>query len=220
MQRIKIYDLILLVIILFVVISAYYFNTILPETVIIHWNFEGRADGWGTKSLLTVFFPFLIIGLYLMFRALPKLDPKKANYIKFDTTYHLFKLLIILFLVVIYFVSVYINLGYNFPMSDIMIWMVGSLFIIIGILIKNVKQNWFMGIRTPWTLSNQQVWDKTHQMARKVFIIGGIAFFFMPYASPTQVPIIFILVILMIVGGSFGYSYWLYRKLEKQAKDI
>lgn len=218
MKKIRLYDLISLVIILFVVISAYYFNTILPETVIIHWNFEGQADGWGTKSLLTLFFPLLIIGIYIMFRFLPRLDPKKENYIKFDTTYHLFKLLIILFSVVIYFVSVYINLGYDLPMSDIMTWMVGSLFIIIGILIRNVKQNWFMGIRTPWTLSSQEVWDKTHKMARKVFIIGGVAFLFMPYASPTQVPIIFILVILMIVGGSFGYSYWIYNKLEKKLK--
>ena len=86
-------------------------------------------------------------------------------------------------------------------------------------LIKDVKQNWFMGIRTPWTLSNEEVWKKTHLMAQKVFIIGGIAFLFIPYVTPTYVPIIFIFVIIMIVGLNFGYSYWLWRKIEKSKKE-
>lgn len=219
MKKIKIYDIISILIILAVAISAYYFNGLLPDTIITHWDINGQADGWGSKNILVVFVPFLIIGLYILFRFLPRMDPKKENYIKFDSAYHAFKLLIVAFMSIIYFISVYINLGYDLAISDIMIWLVGALFIIIGFLIKNVKQNWFMGIRTPWTLSNQEVWRKTHLMAQKVFIIGGILFWFMPYASPTYVPIIFIFVIVMIVGLSFGYSYWLYTKLEKKTED-
>lgn len=216
MKKIRLFDLISLVIILFVALSAYYFNTILPEQVVTHWDFNGQPNGWGDKSILVLFIPFLIIGIYILFRFLPRLDPKKENYIKFDSVYHAFKLMMIIFLAIIYYIVVYINLGYSLPISDIMVWMVGILFIIIGLLIKNVKQNWFMGIRTPWTLSNPEVWRKTHLMARKVFIAGGIAFFFMPYASPTQVPVIFTLVIIFIVGGSFAYSYYVYRQLEKE----
>jgi len=216
MKKIKFYDIVSIIIILAVAISAYYFNGLLPDTVVTHWNVEGVADGWGDKNILVVFIPFLTIGLYILFRFLPRLDPKKENYIKFDSAYHAFKLLIIAFMAVIYFVSVYVNLGYDLSISNIVTWLVGGLFIIIGFLIKNVKQNWFMGIRTPWTLSNEDVWRKTHLMAQKVFIVGGILFLFIPYVSASFVPVIFIFVIIMIIGLSFGYSYWLYRKLEKK----
>ena len=216
MKKIKIYNFISLLIILSVAISAYFFNGILPEEVITHWDINGQADGWGDKSTLVVFIPFLIIGLYILFRFLPKMDPKKENYIKFDSAYHAFRLLIVAFLAIIYFISVYINLGYNLDMTEIMTWLVGVLFIAIGFLIKNVKQNWFMGIRNPWTLSNEEVWRKTHLMAQKVFIVGGVFFLFMPYISPGYVPIIFIFVIVMILLLSVSYSYWLYRKIEKK----
>jgi uncharacterized membrane protein len=188
----------------------------LPDIVITHWDINGQADGWGDKSILVVFIPFLTIGLYLLFRFLPKMDPKKENYLKFDSAYHAFKLLIIAFLAAIYFISVYINLGYDLAMTELMTWLMGALFIAIGFLIKNVKQNWFMGIRNPWTLSNEEVWKKTHLMAQKVFIVGGICFLFMPYISATYVPVIFIFVIVMIISLSTGYSYWLYRKLDKK----
>ena len=216
MKKIKIYNFISLLIILSVAISAYFFNGILPEEVITHWDINGQAYGWGDKSTLVVFIPFLIIGLYILFRFLPKMDPKKENYIKFDSAYHAFRLLIVAFLAIIYFISVYINLGYNLAMTEIMTWLVGVLFIAIGFLIKNVKQNWFMGIRNPWTLSNEEVWRKTHLMAQKVFIVGGVFFLFMPYISPGYVPIIFIFVIVMILLLSVSYSYWLYRKIEKK----
>jgi uncharacterized membrane protein len=216
MKKIKFYDIVSILIILAVAISTYYFNSVLPDRVITHWDFNGQADAWGDKSLLVVFVPFLIIALYIMLRFLPKMDPKKENYIKFDSAYHAFILLLVVFMAIIYFVSVYINLGYDLPMSDLMTWLVGGFFIGIGFLIKDVKQNWFMGIRTPWTLSSEEVWRKTHLMAQKVFIIGGIFFLFMPYVTPTYVPIIFIFVILMMVGLSFGYSYWLYTRLEKK----
>ncbi|MFA6308064.1 MAG: SdpI family protein [Patescibacteria group bacterium] len=216
MKKIKFYDIVSILIILAVAISTYYFNSVLPDRVITHWDFNGQADAWGDKSLLVVFVPFLIIALYIMLRFLPKMDPKKENYIKFDSAYHAFRLLLVVFMAIIYFVSVYINLGYDLPMSDLMTWLVGGFFIGIGFLIKDVKQNWFMGIRTPWTLSSEEVWRKTHLMAQKVFIIGGIFFLFMPYVTPTYVPIIFIFVILMMVGLSFGYSYWLYTRLEKK----
>lgn len=216
MKKIKLYDIFSLLIIFSVAISAHYFNGLLPETVITHWGYNGQADGWGDKSVLVVFVPFLIIGLYLLFRFLPKMDPKKENYLRFDSAYHAFKLLIVAFLAIIYFISIYSNLGYEISISDTMTWLMGALFIAIGFLIKNVKQNWFMGIRTPWTLSNEEVWKKTHLLAQKVFVIGGICFVFMPYISPSYVPIIFIFVLVMIIGLSYGYSYWLYRKLEKK----
>lgn len=216
MKKIKFYNLLSLLIMLSVAISAYFFNSILPEEVITHWDINGQADGWGAKSVLVVYIPFLIIGLYILFRILPKMDPKRENYIKFDTTYNAFRFLIIAFLAAVYFISIYINLGYNLAMSEIMTWLVGLLFIIIGFLIKNVEPNWFMGIRNPWTLSNDEVWKKTHLMAQKVFIIGGVLFLFIPYVSPGYVPIIFVFVIIMILSLSVGYSYFLYKKIEKK----
>ena len=102
MKKIRIYNLISLLIILSVAISAYFFNSMLPDEVITHWDINGQADGWGAKSTLVVFIPFLIIGLYILFRFLPKMDPKKENYIKFDTAYNAFRLLIVAFLAAVF----------------------------------------------------------------------------------------------------------------------
>lgn len=216
MKKLKFYDLFSIAIIVLVLASAAYFYPLLPDRVITHWNGEGVADGWGSKSVLVVFMPLLIIGLYILFKFIPKMDPKKENYLKFDSVYHLFKLMIVAFMAIVYFISVFINLGYDLPISDIMIWLMGILFIVLGLLIRDVKQNWFMGIRTPWTLSNEEVWTKTHILAQKVFILGGVAFLFVPYMSTGYLPIVVIVVVVAIISISYGYSYWLYKKLEKR----
>ena len=110
MKKIKFYDIFSLLIIFSVAVSAYYFNGLLPDIVITHWGYNGQPDGWGDKSVLVVFVPFLIIGLYLLFRFLPKMDPKKENYLRFDSAYHAFKLLMVAFLAIVYFIMLIITL--------------------------------------------------------------------------------------------------------------
>jgi len=213
-NKTKLMDNLALIFILIMFILAFYFYGHLPDKVISHWGADGQADGYSSKNFHTFFFPLLTIGIYLLFKYLPKIDPKRRNYEKFDLSYHGFRLVIIAFFVAMFIISSLINLGYNINISVAVSNLVGVLFIFIGLIIKNIEQNWFMGIRTPWTLSSETVWKKTHALAQKVFILMGIIFFALPYLPVAYFAYFIILLVVIMVFGTFGYSYWLYKKEE------
>jgi uncharacterized membrane protein len=197
------------------IVSSFYFYPLLPERVITHWNFAGQADGWNSKNFQVIFFPTLIVIMFLLFKFLPRLDPKVMERpADFNEVYSWLRLVIIFFFTGLYLLTNFVNLGYDWPISKIMPSLVGLLFIVIGFLIKDIKQNWFVGIRTPWTLSSEEVWRKTHRFGSKVFIIAGVVFLFLPFLSRQWNAFFFILLILLIFS-SLVYSYLIFRKVKK-----
>lgn len=206
---------ILLVIISFV--ASFYFYANFPERVITHWGFDGRPDGWSSPAFAAFFFPALILGMYLLFLLLPFADPKKERYAEFAGTYQLFRIIFVLFFVGIYFIASLSNLGFNLPVGTWVPILVGLLFVVIGNYLGKIKLNWYVGIKTPWTLSSEAVWNKTHRLAGKVFVIGGLILALEIFASKNfQFPLL-LMVIIGIVLIPTIYSYILYRK-EKQEK--
>ncbi|MDP2708825.1 MAG: SdpI family protein [bacterium] len=195
--------------------SAYLYSR-LPERVATHWNFAGQSDGYGSGKAQAVIFPLLIIGLYLMFLFIPYIDPKKDRYAEFSKIYHIFKNIILTMMAVIYAMVGLNGLGYSVPVGLIMPALIGSLFIVIGNYMGKIKRNWFMGIRTPWTLSSEEVWNKTHRFGGKMFILAGIlmiANIFLP--ASWRLPV-FIFSIVAIVLGTIGYSYLAYVQEKKK----
>ena len=149
-----------------------------------------------------------------MFILIPKIDPLKKNIEKFRKYFDAFIVFIILFLFYIYVLTIFWNLGKTFDMGRAMVPAIGILFFYIGILLKYAKRNWFIGIRTPWTLSNDKFWERTHKIGGKLFKIAGViailgiffpnfAFFFV------LVPVILFAIYTII------YSYFEYQKEEK-----
>lgn len=216
MNKVKFFDKLSILLVIAMALLAFYFNGILPDQVITHWNSAGEPDDWGSKEFHVWFFPLLTIGIYFLFKYLPKMDPKKKNYASFDATYHAFRLLIIAFFVTMFVLTSLINLGYNIDMTQSITLAIGLLFIFIGYLLKDVKQNWFMGIRTPWTMSSEFVWKKTHQMASKIFMMAGFLFLVLPYLPSEFFAYYIIIFVLVIILGTFGYSYWLYKNEKPQ----
>ncbi|MFA6306542.1 MAG: SdpI family protein [Patescibacteria group bacterium] len=205
----------LLLIILALASSVYFYNN-LPERVAIHWNFAGEVDGYGSGQTQAVVFPSMIIGMYVLFLLIPYLDPKKERYEQFSKIYHIFKSLIIALIVVIYFVVGLNGLGYNLPVGVITPGLIGLLFIVIGNYMAKIKRNWFMGIRTPWTMSSEEVWNKTHRFGGKMFILAGllmIAEIFLPVSW--KLPI-FIIMMVILLAGTVGYSYLVYLQEKKK----
>lgn len=194
------------------VIASFYFYTHFPGRVPIHWNFQGQVDNYGSPFFAAFFFPALLIFLYILFLFLPYADPKKDRYQEFSGVYHIFKGIIIFFMAAIYFIASLNGIGYNLPIGLFVPSLIGIMFIIMGALMPRIKPNWFMGIRTPWTMSSEEVWNKTHQFGGKVFIVGGILFALIPFFPASFRAPALIAFIITILFGTIGYSYYAYRK--------
>lgn len=204
----------LALLVLTIAASVFFYNN-LPERIAIHWNYAGQVDGYGSGQTQAIVFPLLIIGMYLLFLLIPYLDPKKERYEQFNKIYHIFKSIIMGLIVVIYMIIGLNGLGYNLPVGVIMPGLIGLLFIVLGNYLGKIKMNWFMGIRTPWTMSSENVWNKTHRFGGKMFILAGllmIAQIFLPLNF--RLPV-FIFSIAVILFGTVGYSYLVYLREKK-----
>jgi len=205
-----------IIFIIMAIILSFYFYANFPEKVPIHWNVAGEVDNWGSAGFAAFLLPAVILGMYLLFLGIPYLDPKKDRYQEFRQVYHAFKTLIILFMLAIYLITSLNGLGYSIAVGAWVPVMVGLLFIIIGSYLPKIKTNWFIGIRTPWTLSSETVWQKTHQFGSKVFIVGGILMMLEAIVPVTWRIPLFILILAITLLGTLVYSYWLYRAEEKK----
>ena len=188
----------------------------LPEQMASHWNTNDEVDGYMSKFWGVFLMPLITLGMFGLFIALPNMDPLKANIASFRGAFNLFIVLITLFLLYIHGLTLAWSLGYqSFKMSTMMLPFMGILFIFIGYLLKQAKRNFFIGIRTPWTLSSDTVWDKTHQLGSVLFMVSGALAFFGSFFGGT---VAFWLLFVPLMGSTLVlmiYSYILYRNETK-----
>src|SRR3972149_695120 len=146
----------------------------LPEQMASHWNENDQVDGTMSKFWGVWMMPLVTLGMFGLFLLIPNIDPLKANIAKFRPTFNLFIALIVAFMLYMQGLTFVWNLGFqNFKMSAAMLPFLGILFIFIGYMLRQAKRNWFIGIRTPWTLSSDSVWDKTYQLGSILFMVSG-----------------------------------------------
>jgi len=198
------------IIILSFAIGIYYYPQ-MPEKLASHWNAQGQVNGYMSKFWGLFLMPIISMGMLLLFILIPNIDPLKSNIQQFRKYFDGFVVLIIVFLFYLHLLTIFWNSGYKFNMISYLSPGLAILFYYTGILIENTKRNWFIGIRTPWTLSSDNVWDKTHKIGGKLFKIAGIlallAIFFESYA-------LFIIVVPVIIVSIYTilYSYFEYQK--------
>ncbi|WP_079505718.1 SdpI family protein [Mesobacillus jeotgali] len=184
----------------------------LPEQVPIHWNVNGEADGFASK--LNAMFSTLgiMVILYISMSFLPKVDPRKANYKFFSKSYHIILNAILGVFFVINILVLANAAGYDVPIGSIGPLVVGIIFMILGNYMPQVRSNFFIGIRTPWTLSNEEVWKKTHRAASKIFFFGGLAMILATFAPVYWKETVLISVIALTVVAPYIYSYVLFKR--------
>jgi uncharacterized membrane protein len=184
----------------------------LPDRMASHWNTANQVDGYISRFWGAFLMPVISVGLLLLFLVIPQIDPLKANIAKFRDYFNVFIALMVGFMVYMHILTILWNLGYNkFNMGTAMLPALGLIFVFAGIMMRKAKRNFFIGIRTPWTLSSDYVWDETHRLGSVLFIASGIlallGAFFPDYA---------IWFILIPVLGStlflLVYSYVLYQR--------
>jgi len=146
----------------------------LPAQVATHFDFHGNANGWSSRTVAVVLAPALAIVLALVFTVLPRIDPRGANYAKFGPTYWTIANAALVLVAGIHVFALGKALGWPIDMSRVASLGVGGLLVLLGNLMTRIRPNWFMGIRTPWTLSSDTVWRKTHRFGGVAFVIAGL----------------------------------------------
>jgi len=148
--------------------------TRLPDPMPSHWNAAGEIDGYMSKFWGIFLMPIITVVLVPLFLVIPLIDPLKANIAKFRGVFNWFIVVFVVYMLFVYALTLAAALGYQFNMTTMILPIVGLLFIGAGYMMSKAKRNFFIGIRTPWTLSSETVWDETHKFGSKLFMIGGI----------------------------------------------
>jgi uncharacterized membrane protein len=189
----------------------------MPEMMASHWGSDGNVNGYMPRFWGVFMLPIIIAAMAALLMAIPKIDPMKKNILKFRGYYYGFIIMLMAFMVYIYAITLLWNLGYMFDFVVFIIPAFSALFYMAGVMIGKAKRNWFIGIRTPWTLSSDRVWDKTHALGSKLFKVAAIIgllglvfrqheFFFMIFP------------ILLASGITVVFSYVEYSKKGKKRK--
>lgn len=146
----------------------------LPPTVATHWSLNGTPDGFSSRWWAVAIVPIVLVFMTVVFNVLPKIDPRHENYVKFLSSYWLIANAVIVFLLVAHGLIIAAGLGFSIKIDRLMPLGIGLLFVFLGNFLTRVEPNWFVGIRTPWTLSSDTVWRRTHRTGGWVFVIGGL----------------------------------------------
>ena len=196
-----------------VLASAYWYDR-LPQAFVSHWNAAGQANGTMTKATGAFFIPGLMLIFMAIYFAIPKIDPLKENLEKFRKDYDLLWLTMLGFFAWIHVMMLAWNLGVHFSFVCWLSPAFAALWYALGVVLGRAHRNWFVGIRTPWTLASDEVWDKTHRLASKLFkavavlsLIGII--------MPAQASNLILWPVLGVVLATVVYSYIVWKRLPK-----
>ncbi len=199
---------------------AWYFYQNFPDQVVTHWNIAGEPDDWGSKTAVALGLGAIIPGVYLLFNVLPYLDPKRDRYAEFRQVYFAFRNLFMGLFLWIYAMSGLANLGYDINIKFVIPFSIGVVFLFIGNYMAKIKPNWFIGIRTPWTLSSENVWNRTHRVGGWMFVLFGIILMATPLLPDNLSVGLFVIGVLAAVVGTIGYSYLAYRQEKKNTPGV
>ena len=181
----------------------------LPEKMPTHWNFEGEIDGWSGKPFAVIFLPLIMLAFHLICTLATSCDPKTQNFNNkvFGIVLWICPVLSLMCMTATYAAA----LGYDVRIEFIIPLFMGVLFLIIGNYLPKCKQNYTIGIKIPWTMNDEENWNKTHRLAGFIWTVGSIviivgAFFKDAVVYTTFIPIAVMVVVPMV------YSYIYYRK--------
>ena len=205
-----------IVLILLAFISGFVFSQQVPEQMATHWDASGNVNGYMPKFWGLFFMPILMAMAASLMYFFPMIDPLRKNVEMFREYYDVFIALLMGFLLLVHLQTLLWNTGTEIDPGITVSLGLAILMVYIGIMMGKAKRNWFIGIRTPWTLSSDEVWDRTHALGSKLFMAAGLI-----VALGTFIPQYrFALVILPVLAAAIVpavYSYLEFRKLRPKA---
>jgi immunity protein, SdpI family len=184
----------------------------LPDPVPTHWDLRGVPDGFTPKPLGAFIMPLVMTGVYLLFLILPKTSPHGFQIDRFAPTWWAVCNVILAFLYFVGLIALLSAAGVPLPADRLTVASVGLLLAILGNFMGKFTRNFFAGIRTPWTLASEEVWLRTHRLAGKLFVAGGLLIALAALIGAGQVGVGAIILAMVVIP--VVYSYWIYRRLE------
>ena len=188
---------------------------LLPERIPVHWGLSGDVDGWTAKWPGAFMAPALALGIWLLLQVLPKVDPRRRNYERFQETYWVLVNVIIGFIGLVHVLSLGTALGWPIAVPRVILVLVGLLFVALGNYLPRLRPNWWMGIRTPWTLENDRVWRDTHRLGGKTFVVAGLLMMIAAFLPPALALAAMVGAMLLGAGVPLVYSYVLWRREQR-----
>jgi uncharacterized membrane protein len=214
-------DLFMWAIIAVQLIVAVYGFVVLPATVPIHWGANGQVNGYGPKWLGTFLYPLMSAGIYILVRALLAAGPRLGGREATAANLRITKLVIVgvlLLMLIIQLATLAQTLGAGFDLMQIVTLALSLLFIFLGNYMGKIRRNFWVGIRTPWSIANDVVWERTHRVGGWLFVVVGligILCSFVPalYLWGLMVPLLIVVVFLCF------YSYYCYQQQTQSGQE-
>ncbi|HNZ84001.1 MAG TPA: SdpI family protein [Candidatus Pacearchaeota archaeon] len=203
-----------LIIIALAIGMGIYLYPVMPDLMPSHWNVAGEIDGYMPKTSALFIMPIISLIMLLLMMWFPKADPKQENIAHNKPFYEKVVFAIVLFFFLINCLTLAVSLGYKIKITSVMVPALGLLFFFIGKQMENIKPNWFFGIRTPWTIHNEEIWEKTNKMGSKLFRAFGILLFCLGFAYPVLSFSILIAFAITLLIWSFVYPYILWKNKQ------
>lgn len=197
--------------------SAVFYNR-LPDLVPTHWNVQGQPNGFTPKPWGPFLLPIITLGLYVFLKILPRISPRGFGIKSFSKTYEVLVAAIVGFCSLIHLFGLLAGTGVHIRIDQVTSVALGFLLIVLGNFMGKLRKNFFVGIRTPWTLANDEVWFRTHRLGGKLSVLAGvmlIAAAFMGIGLPTMIFVPIALAIVTTVS-----SYIIYKRVEETPKPL
>lgn len=194
-------------------ISSLFFLPMLPDKIPTRWDLMGEISNYSSKYLI-IMFAVLPLLIYAMMQVLPKIDPKRESYSKHNKAYQTVRITTSVFMMIIYFMVLFASLGYELRVDIFVKLGIGIIFIIIGNVLSQARRNFFFGIKTPWTLSNDVVWKKTHRVGAYAFVFLGFLMIISAFITGIISVILLLMGIIIAVIFPIVYSYCEYKKVK------
>ena len=206
----------LLFIAIITAVAAYLYPS-LPEQIPTHWNIQGEVDDYTPKPWGVIVLPLAAILVFVIMKLIPLISPKGFRTDQFMDVINIFTVTLVGFMSGIGLMVLLAASGRSVQMNEMVFAALGLLFIVLGNYMSKVRKNFFIGIRTPWTLASDEVWSRTHRLGGWIFVLIGSFMFLNAFIQFPQAWLIGAIVILALVP--VVYSFVLYRRIEGFDED-
>ncbi|MEM7613106.1 MAG: SdpI family protein [Pseudomonadota bacterium] len=184
----------------------------MADTVPTHWNASGQADGFSSKLTGVLIGPLSALGICVLMWVIPLISPKGFRTEGFASIINIFQVALVVFMLGIGGIIILAGYGHDASVEKVVPMAVGALFIVLGNYMAKIRKNFFVGIRTPWTLASDEVWAKTHRLGGYSFVIGGVIMVVTPLLGLGH--IVFTAVALTAGMLPVAYSFFAYKRIE------
>ena len=189
----------------------------LPESMVVHWDLQGNPNGWMPRPVGALILPVMLVVLWQLFRLAPRLDPRQANYARFGEAYETVVAATLLLVLATHCIMLGMALGYHLPVRRLVCALVGALYLVIGNVMPRTRSNWTFGVRTPWTLTSDRVWTRTHRLTGYSMMLAGIIMLAGAFVLPADIGVIVTVGACVAAAlGPAAYSYVVWRREQRR----